>query len=204
MTGEDRRVPGLAPSTAPAVPPQPDPLHPHLSWASLHPEALPRGTAQPPQHSPPARLCPQPPRDTPHAPPGHCGTIPPEAGRDPSPSCRCQPGTGARWRLSPPFPRAHGRRRGQESRWHLPPQLSLASAARSRAPGQDGNCGPGEGTALASVGGTAGGEGGGRQVLARRTAFIFYSSGGQRHGRQPGPLAVPKDGDVPLAPGARS
>lgn len=41
-------------------------------------------------------------------------------------------------------------------------------------------------------------------MLARRTAFIFYSSGGQRHGRQPGPLAVPKDGDVPLAPGARS
>lgn len=50
---------------------------------------------------------------------------------------------------SPP-PAATGRR---EHRGHLPPQLSLASTARNRAPGQDGNCGPEEGTALASAGG---------------------------------------------------
>lgn len=52
--------------------------------------------------------------------------------------------------VPPSMPAAMG---GRERRGHLPPQLPLASAARNWAPGQDGNCGPGNGTALASAGG---------------------------------------------------
>ena len=80
---------------------------------------------------------------------------------------------------------------GRERRGHLPPQLSLASAARSRAPGQDGNCGPGEGTALASVGGRRVAKAGDSRCSRDRACSSFIHQAPNGVGNRSGPLPPP-------------